>query len=106
MGMLVWCTIATADNNFYESCVDYYFIWNRIVLFCLAFTILSKPKEVRQFKPVVVLIGIQLAWEQVSLLTGLAVNNNIYVGLVFIIVVIVCIILYIKSLNKWRRQNS
>jgi hypothetical protein len=105
IGLLVWCATAVVNGHFYGSLEHPYYTWAAINLPFLVYIILKKPKEVKILRPVFYLMCAEAVGEVFAWVTGIDINNNKVVGIFFIIVVFVCIIIFIKDLKQWRRQN-
>lgn len=96
IGMLVFYAMATFHIDYWSRL---YFIWDKgkDVIIMYSLWQLSVKKYGQVLQPVFWFTVVRLVWEFISWATGLAVNNSIVVGILFIIVSLYVFIAAIKT---------
>lgn len=104
LGMLVFYTMATFDKESWQgrAWVTAYYLWSKSLDLLLGAAILSRPAQLKIFKPVFYLIVARWMWDIICLITGWNINNKQGIGVLFILFTLVSLLIFIK---QWRKQS-
>lgn len=99
IGLLLFSSLAAFDAS---GWVYAYAIWDKLkdVLLLYAFFDLCNKPYKKIVKPVLWLLSIRLVWEFVSIVTGLSINNNIVVAILFISYLIYVLYITFKNVRN------
>jgi hypothetical protein len=99
IGLLVFTGFATFHI---EGWVRGYALWDKGTHLLLAWLVLdfSKKRYEKLFKPVFYLLAVRFCWEIISWLSGININNNIVVGILFIICILYVLYQAIKNVRS------
>lgn len=76
--------MATFDSgNYSESWGRAYGLWDKSKDLLLVYLLFKQYKKI--WKPLLIFAGIRLVWDCISWWSGVAINNNIAVGILFLI---------------------
>lgn len=103
IGLLVFYTSATFHPTAYNTWNHAYYLWAKVNDALFLYIIIAYPKAIRkQVKPAIFLAIVRAVWEVISWITGVQTNNTVAVGILFIILIVICLYLTIKETIQWR----
>lgn len=101
IGLIVFYTFGQLSVDYWH---DLYFIWDKAkdVFFLGAIYQLVRGRTV---KYVLIFSIIRLIWEIFSSISGVSINNEKSVGVLFLILAIICLVILLSEYTKWQKQN-
>lgn len=102
LGLMVFYTAATFPYFHYNTWSYSYYLWAKASDILLLLSLRSRPKNSSEIFPILIFAGIRFAWEIISLITGIKVNDTRVIGILFIILILLCLFIIIKE-TRWRK---
>ena len=104
IGLLVFFTQATFMPDTFAAWNKGYYLWAKSVDVLFGLTLLSRPTDLNIFKPAFIVILARWLFEIIFVFGGWRLNDAKPVGVLFLILVSVCLYMFIKEI-KWLKAK-